>query len=246
MMALSRCPSPTDLERAFWSAEEDLDAHVHACSRCRVTWAEIAALVELGRALPQPPPPSPAQRLQMRANLLSVGGAGSVQAGVPWWRRWSVAVPLVAAAACAILWWAWPAEVVGPTLVNRRGRLLDHPGARYLVVAAQPDEIIRLIEGTISVEVDHLGPGERFRVLTGDAEVEVKGTAFDVTSRDDRLAAVRVIKGRVEVRGRVPGPQTLGPGQSWTVPLAGSSSSPTPGQPNPGGIRPARRKTGPA
>jgi hypothetical protein len=92
-------------------------------------------------------------------------------------------------------------------------------GARFSLVSGLPDEIVRLEEGTITVAVAALAPGERFRVVTGDGEVEVRGTAFDVTARGDRLAGVRVLHGRVEVTaGRAP-PAALGGGEQWP-PLA--------------------------
>jgi hypothetical protein len=72
--------------------------------------------------------------------------------------------------------------------------------ASYWVIRPQPDEIVRLVEGTIEVDVDHLEPGERFRVVTKDAEIEVRGTTFEVTALGDRLEEVRVLRGVVEVR----------------------------------------------
>ncbi len=70
-------------------------------------------------------------------------------------------------------------------------------------------------DGTVTVEVDRLQPGERFRIVTGDAEVEVRGTAFDVTAAGDRLRSVRVMHGSVEVRPAGGSVRILSPGQAW-------------------------------
>lgn len=94
-----------------------------------------------------------------------------------------------------------------------------HEGARFVLVGAAPDEIVRLLDGALTVEVDPLGPRERFRVVTGDGEVEVRGTAFEVRAEQDQLRAVRVLHGRVVVRGApLEGEVELGPGQRWLAP----------------------------
>src|SRR5262249_1118357 len=73
--------------------------------------------------------------------------------------------------------------------------------ARFSRVRPGPDEIVRVDEGTIHLDVAPLGVGDRFRVVTADAEVEVRGTAFQVTAAASQLVAVRVWHGRVEVPG---------------------------------------------
>jgi TolA-binding protein len=70
------------------------------------------------------------------------------------------------------------------------------------------------------VDVTPLASGERFRVVTTDAEDEVRGTAFDVSADHGHLRAVHVWHGKVEVRP-LRGPAVLlGAGQSWTSPPA--------------------------
>jgi TolA-binding protein len=73
-------------------------------------------------------------------------------------------------------------------------------GARYSRVQAAPDELIRLDDGELELSVHHLGIGDRFRVITGDAEVEVRGTRFRVVAIEQRLVTVFVWQGRVDVR----------------------------------------------
>src|SRR5207302_1565888 len=79
---------------------------------------------------------------------------------------------------------------------SAHGTILAQPGAEFIRLGQPPDEIVRLSQGTLTVEVSPLGAGERFRVITSDAEVEVRGTAFDVVAAADRLTAVRVHHGR--------------------------------------------------
>jgi redox-sensitive bicupin YhaK (pirin superfamily) len=100
----------------------------------------------------------------------------------------------------------------------QRATVHARDGANFARLSAQPDEIIRLYEGTITVQVDPLRDGERFRVITGDAEVEVHGTVFDVSSAEDRLSGVRVVRGVVEVRPSQAPTRTLHEGQAWNAP----------------------------
>ncbi|HEX2689504.1 MAG TPA: FecR domain-containing protein [Kofleriaceae bacterium] len=78
-----------------------------------------------------------------------------------------------------------------------------------------PDEVVQLADGVIDVEVEPLHPGERFRVIVGGAEIEVRGTVFTVTAREDHLVGVTVTRGRVEVRPPRGALAVLGAGQSW-------------------------------
>jgi TolA-binding protein len=81
--------------------------------------------------------------------------------------------------------------------------------------SALPDEVVRLSEGELAIDVAPLGAHERFRVVTGDAEVEVHGTSFLVQVAGDRLLAVGVEHGLVDVRPAGGVPVLLGSGQQW-------------------------------
>ncbi|HUS66366.1 MAG TPA: tetratricopeptide repeat protein, partial [Kofleriaceae bacterium] len=157
-------------------------------------------------------------------------------------RRVAAAGVLLAAAAAALVWWRLPARRGGDApaatpppapIALHRGRVLDHDGARFLHASAQPDEVVRLVDGALTVEVDPLAAGERFRVVTGDAEVEVIGTAFDVVAEEDALRRVRVLHGRVAVR--VTGAQevvlTAGQSWAWTPPAPADVPGPAPAPP---------------
>ncbi len=63
-------------------------------------------------------------------------------------------------------------------------------------------ERVSLHEGTLDLSVRKLAPGERFLVATDDAEVEVRGTVFEVEAHGGRIASVTVSEGKVEVRYR--------------------------------------------
>jgi hypothetical protein len=92
---------------------------------------------------------------------------------------------------------------------------MAHGDAHYMLMSPQPDEIVRLVSGTLTVQVEPLARGERFRVVTADGEVEVVGTAFDVTAEADRLVGVRVMHGVVRVKGADGQIHVLEAGQVW-------------------------------
>ncbi len=210
-----RCPTPADLERAYWSHDETLSAHAEGCRACRAQWAEIAALAGLGQQI-RLPPFSPERREELRTRVLSDEKVAPNTLR-PAWRRWQIVPLAVAVAAVALFYWR-PRDAASPRDGRRHSKVLAHEGASYMVAAQQPDEIIRLVEGTITIEVEALRQHERFRVITGDAEIEVRGTAFDVTSHRDRLVAVRTIHGAVEVRVTGLRSHVVVAGQTWTAP----------------------------
>ncbi len=100
---------------------------------------------------------------------------------------------------------------------GRLHRGVVHPGnaAVFSLMQGQPDEVVVLRQGEITVEVERLAENERFRVLTGDAAVEVKGTIFSAIASDDQLMVVGVTRGQVIVRVQGRAPVTLGPNDRW-------------------------------
>lgn len=112
--------------------------------------------------------------------------------------------------------------------IAKRGTVVAHGHAIFLHASEPPNEVVRLVEGSITVSVDKLLPGERFRVVTGDGEVEVKGTVFDVTVADDQLLGVRVVLGRVEVRKEDAPTVTLEAGGRWASPVSKPKVDPAP------------------
>lgn len=88
------------------------------------------------------------------------------------------------------------------------------------LVATGKTQAFRLEGGSLSAHVAKLGAGERFLVRTIDAEVEVRGTRFDVSLGAPRACAggattrVHVTEGAVVVRAG--GSEThLTPGETW-------------------------------
>ena len=232
---MNRCPSPVDLERAYWTQGDATRVHALACARCSAGLAEIEALIAAGRAI-EPSPQPEARREEIRDRiLLAQGGRAAPARRAP---RWWLMAPVAAAAAAALLaWFMWPrGGEVAP--VARRGTVMVHGEARYMLVSPQPDEIVRLVEGTLTVQVDRLGRGERFRVITSDGEVEVVGTAFDVTAAADKLVAVRVMHGLVKVRDASGRTQMLEPGQVWQVPRETAAPPPPEPEHTPGPVAP--------
>ena len=206
------CPREPDVSRAFGlDPDAELEAHLSACATCRATRDGLEVAIGLARELPIDLP-SPARSEEVRASLLAAAESG--QAGPIYTRtahlRWA-AVGVTAAAAIA-----W---IVHGHLHDARPRshavVYASAGAAFVMASAPPDETLRLRAGTVEVQVDPLGPGQRFRVVVGDGEVEVRGTAFTVSATDDRLAGVSVTHGRVEIRPRDGTPALLGPGQAW-------------------------------
>jgi TolA-binding protein len=216
------CPS----ERALGIAHTDgatpeLRGHLAGCSGCAARWDELAQLRGLARALPVPALEDD-ERAAIRAAL--VAGAAETP---PRRRRWpwvaAGGVGLAAAAAAATLLLARAAP---PPPSHASVRAL--PGTLFAREGSLADEVLRLHDGALTLDVEPLHAGERFRVTTADAEVEVHGTSFQVIADGDRLIAVWVARGVVEVRPRGAQPATLHAGDSWSNPLARSGGTPPP------------------
>lgn len=73
---------------------------------------------------------------------------------------------------------------------------------------------VELVAGTIDLEVRPLRAGERFVVATSDAEIEVRGTTFQVEAQGGKVRRVEVAEGKVQVRFRGRS-LLLGAGESW-------------------------------
>jgi hypothetical protein len=217
---IGHCPSPVELSRAALAGGIDahLQAHLDTCSRCTAELESHANVADDARLVPVIDPAPEHARL-VRAALMTAA-RGPVVAASPR-RLWLFGIGAAAAlAAAAILFVVLPRPTSTSPQVAYRGTVHAHDGAQFARVGGVPDEIVRLTRGTITVEVSPLQAGERFRVITADGEVEVRGTAFDVTAVDDKLAAVRVLHGQVEVRASGAAPKLLAAGERWEVKLA--------------------------
>lgn len=221
------CPSDHELSRAFSeTADARLSSHLRTCARCSAEWTSLEQLATLGAALPASPASS-LDREELRTEILSRAAtaprASAAKTATGW--RPLTAVAIGAAAAIAFVVWSLPDASRAPAPAGRastvaaaalRATVSPAAGARFERLGAQPDETVRLVDGTLDVEVARLGRGERFRVLTADAEVEVRGTRFQVTAARGQLLLVHVTHGRVEVRQGAGPTAVLGVGEDWT------------------------------
>ena len=214
--AFGRCPPGWKLTRAVTEIPESLLAnHLRRCERCA---AELEALRELlvqtRVAFAEPEPMSEGERDTISLHLL---------AETPRPRREkrtlskAMAAVVTLAAAGALLVIAVHDHKTPPRsqTVTSHASVRAMGQATFSRVQAPPDELLRVDEGTIDLEVSPLVGTERFRVLTADAEVEVRGTSFRVVAHDRKLMAVTVFRGRVEVRPFGGGVAVLDAGDSW-------------------------------
>jgi len=230
MRLARRCPPGWQLTRAIAEgcADEKLQAHVARCPRCAAERNSLLELVAHAALLPPPLAMTRVSRQTISARLLGASMAAPASSR----RRTGMALACAAAAiAIAIaIGAAGGARDVGVQDVQRhdhgahpalppppasRAAVRAVGAARFVRVQTPPDEIIRLDEGTIVLEVASLPPGERFRVQTDDGAVEVRGTRFEVSASQRRLVAVSVSKGRVEVRSEAGALAVLDPGDEW-------------------------------
>lgn len=217
-----RCPSPVELERTYWSTrgpgklgerEAELRAHVSGCPECTTQWNDITMLADAGRQI-EPAPAAWERREELRTTILSKIDLAKPRPRFDWRLRWTA--PLAFATAAFVVWLAWPGASTThrADAIAHRGVVLGHANARHLVVSSTPDEIVRLVDGTITIAIAPLAAGERFRVVTGDGEVDAADAAFDVTARGDRLVSVRAIHGVVKLLANG-APFTLRSGEIW-------------------------------
>jgi hypothetical protein len=251
------CPSELELSRAITAcadpkadpeADQETRAHLAACTACRATWDSTKAVVDLARELPAPLPPQ-TRREEVRTAVLAAAASVTLR---PARRAWLAPVIAGAAAAGAVGYLAIPRGSSPPLIAeptapvhHSHGVVRPHPGARYLASPSGPDEIVRLTDGIIDVDVEPLAPGERFRVVIGSAEIEVRGTAFTVTASAEHLTGVAVARGRVDVKPETGAPAVLLTGQSWHVALV-TAAEPSPLVISPPPPPPLRSRTAPA
>lgn len=252
---LSRCFSESldpDLVSGDARATELVTQHLPRCASCRADWQALHALRALSKELPVTLP-GPAQRAAQRERLLSAArhtpvGARVVRDGQRRLRVTLAAAGLLCAVGAGALGYSLrthglPPRIVAPSeraaAPRERPAVIHSQGAsgpaRYLDLGPAQDQIVRLTEGTVLVESRRLQPGERMRVVTGDSEVEVHGTVFEVRARLDHLEAVRVLRGEVGVRVTGRPERRLKAGELWATdaetPPAPPAAAPASGAP---------------
>ncbi len=215
-------------------------------ARSQLTDAELD---EQARALP-PPALSPDAAERIRNQLLIASESiEQVSRRSPFVAVAAVSASLAAAAVIIVWLLAGPdarrnvvatiesSDAQSPVPITR-GVVIPQGSASYTLLSPSPDEVVRVDHGAVVVQVAALGSGERFRVRTTDAEVEVRGTVFFVQVDQGKLTLVRVSEGVVEVRPEKRPIATLHAGDSWPPPVAG-------GQPSSDGADVPPAETGP-
>jgi hypothetical protein len=100
-------------------------------------------------------------------------------------------------------------------------RLAVEGGADVAMLTRGPTQVFALAAGSVRADVAKLSPGERFVIRTTDAEVEVRGTSFRVTTGSpDRACGngttTRVVVYEGVVTVRAGGVQAaVHPGETW-------------------------------
>jgi hypothetical protein len=114
-----------------------------------------------------------------------------------------------------------PAERATRVQLSDTATLTLDPASRAGTIVAQATptadwapafEAVRLVRGRAHLKVRKLHGGQRFHVLTPDADVQVRGTEFDVELRPNGTC-VRVQEGLVAVYAG--GEHLVAPGQTW-------------------------------
>jgi hypothetical protein len=226
-----RCPSELTLSRALSEGVgSSLSTHVKTCLRCSKVLHDLQQVRDLSQHLGGHAP-SDGQLEQTRTSLLASLQARRRPAnigshGVAWWRLSAGAAGVALAVAVIVGWRLSPRTTSMTSAVLRtfHASVQPRPGATLNRMGTLTDDIVRLREGGARFDVSPLAQDQRFRVIAGDGEVEVRGTSFDVEVRGDRLAAVRVHHGRVEVRVSGRPMVVLGAREDWNI---GESAAPS-------------------
>ncbi len=221
-MKTRTCPSSVELTREFSiGASMATQEHLNHCERCAEQWSAFDKLTDLARDLPDHTPSAEKAEGVRTAVLDSFTDIPSTALSSRR-RRWVMGAIAAGIAACIGIFYFQ--STLSPSVVEMnaptvfKATVHSHSAARHFRAGSQPDEIVRLTKGAITVSVEPLKKGERFRVVTGDAEVEVRGTVFDVVVENDSLLEVNVISGEVEVRPADAPKVVLGPGDRWLKP----------------------------
>jgi ferric-dicitrate binding protein FerR (iron transport regulator) len=212
----SSCPAGWEITQALSQPETagDVVRHLRDCSTCAQLAAELRAVVSAAAELPPVAPMSQAARERI-SHALTIADA-ETRPPLPRQRRFRLSWAFAGGLACAALVLSGSFLLhrhATPGVARRSGEAVDiadkprslarvraYGDARLRRVSGPPDETVRVESGRVAFEVAHLTSEQRFRVMTGDGEVEVRGTRFEVEAHADALWAVAVTEGKVDVR----------------------------------------------
>jgi TolA-binding protein len=165
-----------------------------------------------------PPARREAGRLEGVRTALLAAAADVTPRPAPLLGRRGIAVisGVLAAAAAVAIWVVTDRDASRPA--RSRATLTPGVDAELAQVGAPPDEIVHLRHGALAVEVAPLGRGERFRLITADAELETRVAHFVVAADHGTVQLVEVVRGELELRLRAGTPTTLRAGERWAAP----------------------------
>lgn len=203
------------LETPLHELTPEIRAHMQDCDICQTEYCSLQNIAQIVKTGGVPTWDTKRKKSVRDAVVVSAANV-PVHARRPWGYVTAAAAILLMLAAVFVFTRSQAPPAAAAQEVQR-GTVHASPGARFARLGSSSDEIVRLYEGHITVEVQKLHPGERFRVITGDGEVEVRGTAFEVIAENDVIQRVRVLHGRVDVRPTGRSSVQLGPNERWTA-----------------------------
>ena len=237
------CPRHPDVAATAALASEGPPRASVDCAACIDVWNRVKGLRDLGQQQSWDDPD--AERVsQMREAIidaLRVAPASHRLAPRQWttalrhWGLRAVAAASVASiAALVVTRYQHRVQTGAPFVPASLAIIRARGSAHFQQVRRPPDEEVHVTDGKVHVAVVHLDHDQRFRIVTADATVEVRGTEFDVEVMDDRLRSVDVSRGKVEVRVPEHDTVSLTPGLHWeTERTRAAQLSPPPAPPPP-------------
>jgi TolA-binding protein len=209
-----QCPPSEALTQAVSEGmSPTLQKHLRGCAHCTQHIQEEREAQSLLHMLPLRSPTT-AQHQDARMALFAAAKAATPTQQRPWGK---MALGLAASVMLSVgaAYWLTPTPSTKSAFVESRGTIFAGNQAQFHHQTNPGDELVLLTEGSITVDVAHLKPGERFRVVVGDSEIEVRGTSFEVTAHKGKLVSVRVLQGEVEIHTRQEPLVRLAPGERW-------------------------------
>jgi DNA-directed RNA polymerase specialized sigma24 family protein len=205
---------PDDAARALRTPRRRLsarldDARARLAPHLAVTSAEAVAAVLAARG----PDRAPLGRGRER---LLIELPAPLPARIPAWRLRlaAVGVGLAAMLVLGVVAGAW-------RMLRPRARVEAEPSSRFehrrlrAVHDGAMEEVLRLVDGRVRVDLRGGVELDRFRIETVDAEVDAVDGELSARADVGHLVSVEVRHGRAMVRPRVGTPVSLGPGERW-------------------------------
>lgn len=188
--------------------------HVAGCGQCTSEVSALRRLRELS-VLGDVPSLTPLEHRRRRLALLRAANLRSVDVAPerrPRRAFFAVAVGVL------VLMAVWMGLRGGPSADTEATAVYEATGIGRAEWQDQSQGAlgrVALSQGTLSVHVAHLLPGQRFLVSLPDGEIEVRGTRFIVETERGHTQRVLVTEGIVDLRLNGHPARHLGAGASW-------------------------------